>query len=100
MPSFRLVARRHWGVETSHQILDTAFAEDDHPWIEANPRAALVVALLRRIAYTMLALFRGVAQRSDERRAVPWKTIMSEITFAFVTMTQDELRPLRSQRTC
>jgi hypothetical protein len=53
-----LVARRHWGVETSHQILDYAFEEDDHPWIEASPRAALVVAILRRIAYTMLTLFR------------------------------------------
>ena len=58
-----LVIRRHWGVETLHQILDTAFAEDDHPWIEANPRAALVVALLRRIAYTLLALFPSVTQR-------------------------------------
>jgi hypothetical protein len=40
LPRFRLtsqhwllVIRRHWGVETTHQILDTAFAEDDHPWI-------------------------------------------------------------------
>jgi hypothetical protein len=87
-----LVIRRHWGVETSHQILDTAFAEDDHSWIEANPRAALVVALLRRIAYTLLALFRSVTQRSDARRAVPWKTLMSEIFFALVTTTERELK--------
>jgi len=73
-----LVARRHWGVETSHQILDNAFEEDDHPWIEACPRAALVVAILRRIAYTMLALFRSVTQRSDERRATPWETLMTD----------------------
>lgn len=99
LPSLRLspeqwllVIRRHWGVETSHQILDTAFAEDDHPWIEANPRAALVVALLRRIAYTMLALFRSITQRTDERRSVPWKTLMSELSFALVTTTQHELR--------
>ena len=65
-----LVVRRRWGVETSHQILDTAFAEDDHPWIEAHPRAALVVAILRRIAYTLLSLFRSVTQRSQERRTV------------------------------
>lgn len=32
-----LLVRRHWGVETSHQILDVAFAEDDHPWIEQKP---------------------------------------------------------------
>ena len=102
LPSLRLspeqwllVIRRHWGVETSHQILDTAFAEDDHPWIEANPRAALVVALLRRIAYTLLALFRSVTQRTDERRAVPWKTLMSESYFALATTTDHELRELR-----
>lgn len=93
-----LVARRHWGVETSHQILDTAFAEDDHPWIESNPRAALVVAILRRIAYTILALFRSVTQRSDDRRAVPWKVLISDIFFALITATEHQLRPLRSAR--
>lgn len=107
LPSLRLtpqhwllVIRRHWGVETSHQILDTAFAEDDHPWIEANPRAALVVALLRRIAYTLLALFRSVTQRTDERRAVPWKTLMSELAFSLITTTDDELTNRRQPRLC
>jgi hypothetical protein len=102
-----LVARRHWGVETSHQILDTAFEEDDHPWIEtlrntrrgeACPRAALVVAILRRIAYTMLALFRSVTQRSDERRATPWQTLMTDLFVALISTTDLELRdpkPLR-----
>lgn len=52
-----LLVRRHWGVETSHQILDVAFEEDDHPWIEQNPRATVVVMILRRIAYTLLALW-------------------------------------------
>jgi hypothetical protein len=99
LPSVRLtadhwliVARRHWGVETSHQILDTAFEEDDHPWIEACPRAALVVAILRRIAYTMLALFRSVTQRSDERRATPWQTLMADLSVALITTTELELR--------
>jgi len=105
MPSVRLtadhwllVARRHWGVETSHQILDIAFQEDDHPWIEACPRAALVVAILRRVAYTILALFRSVTQRSDERRATPWKTLMTELFVALISTTELELRdpkPLR-----
>jgi hypothetical protein len=87
-----LVARRHWGVETSHQILDTAFEEDDHAWIEACPRAALVVAILRRIAYTMLALFRSVTQRSDQRRAAPWQTLMTDFFVALITTTEHELR--------
>jgi hypothetical protein len=33
------VVRRHWGVQTVHQILDVAFAEDDQPWIPSLPRA-------------------------------------------------------------
>jgi hypothetical protein len=74
-----LLIRRHWGVETSHQILDGPFAEDDHPWISGNPRGALVVAILRRIAYTLLTLFRSVTQRSDERRSAPWKRRMLEV---------------------
>jgi len=102
-----LVARRHWGVETSHQILDSAFEEDDHPWIEtlrharrgqACPRPALVVAILRRIAYTMLALFRSITQRSDERRATPWETLMTDLFVALITTTEHDLRdpkPLR-----
>lgn len=90
-----LLIRRHWGVETSHQILDTAFEEDAHPWIEANPRAALVVAILRRIAYTLLTLFRSVTQRSDERRAMPWKELMLDIFVALLTTTDDHTRGLR-----
>ncbi len=90
-----LVVRRRWGVETSHQILDTVFAEDDHPWIEAQPRAALVVAILRRISYTLLSLFRSVTQRSQERRTIPWKRLMRDVLFALVTTTRQQLDGLR-----
>jgi hypothetical protein len=90
-----LLVRQRWGVETSHQILDTAFAEDDHPWIEAHPRAALLVAILRRIAYTLLSLFRSVTQRSEERRQVPWKRLMRDVLFALVTTTGQQLQGLR-----
>jgi len=104
LPRFRLTAahwllviRRHWGVETAHQALDVAFEEDDHPWIEANPRGALVMAILRRIAYTILTLFRSVTQRSDERRHVPWKDLMSDLFVAFLTTSEDQIRDLRSR---
>jgi hypothetical protein len=82
-------------VETAHQILDTAFAEDDHPWIEARPRAALVVAVLRRITTTLLSLFRSVTQRSDERRNTPWKQLTSDVFFALVTTTEQHLVTMR-----
>ena len=33
-----LLVRSHWGVENNnHHTLDTAFAEDDRPWIKADP---------------------------------------------------------------
>jgi hypothetical protein len=90
-----LLVRRHWGVETTHQALDVAFQEDDHPWIEQNPRGMLVVAILRRIAYTLLALFRGVTQRSDERRATPWKHLLRAIHMALLLTTDGQLAGLR-----
>jgi len=93
------VIRRHWGVETTHQILDTALLEDDHPWIESNPRAAYVLAVLRRIAYTMLALFRSVTQRSELRRAVAWKHLLQDIFLTLVTLTAEHLLGLR-RRAC
>jgi hypothetical protein len=90
-----LLVRRHWGVETTHQILDVAFQEDDHPWIEQNPRGMLVVALLRRIAYTLLTLFRTVTQRSDERRTTPWRRLLRDIDSALRTATKEQLEGLR-----
>jgi hypothetical protein len=90
-----LVVRRHWGVETSHQILDGAFAEDDHPWIEQHPRATAVVMVLRRIAYTLLALWRGVTLRSDEQRTRPWRAVMREVLLASLTATAEHLGGLR-----
>ena len=64
-----LLVRQHWGVENEfHGTLDLAFEEDDHLWIEAHPRGAVVTALLRRVAYNLLTLFRGVTQRSKEKR--------------------------------
>jgi len=89
------IIRGHWGVETTHQVLDVALLEDDHPWIESNPRAAYALAVLRRIAYTMLALFRGVTQRSEVRRAVPWKHLLDDIRLTLATLTADHVLGLR-----
>jgi SHS2 domain-containing protein len=37
-----LLVRSHWGVENqNHHTLDTAFAEDDRPWIEADANGML-----------------------------------------------------------
>jgi hypothetical protein len=93
-----LLIRRHWRVETAHQILDTAFDEDAHPWIVACPRATVVVAILRRIAYTLLSLFRSVTQRSAEARAMPWKRLLRHVSNTLVSATAEQLHGLRRHR--
>jgi len=90
-----LVIRRHWAVETTHQILDMAFKEDDKPWITSQPRGAAVLMMLRRIAYTLLTFFLNVTLRSDEHRAQPWKTLMRSIDIALLTATAEDLAGLR-----
>ncbi|HET8542302.1 MAG TPA: ISAs1 family transposase [Anaeromyxobacter sp.] len=89
-----LLVRSHWGVESSHHTLDTAFAEDDRTWIAADPHGMLAVLLLRRIAYTLLALFRA-ASRSDEGRATRWRALLAWIRDALVAATEDQLAGLR-----
>jgi predicted transposase YbfD/YdcC len=93
-----LLVRRHWGVETSHQILDVAFKEDDHPWIEQNPRATVVVMVLRRIAYTLLALWRYVTLRGESQRSQTWRDVMRGIELAVIKASAPELAGLRRHR--
>lgn len=90
------LVRSHWGVENNnHHTLDTAFAEDKRPWIEADEHGMLAVLLLRRIAYTLLALFRSVTLRSDENRAMRWKMLLAWIRDALVSATHAQLAGLR-----
>jgi predicted transposase YbfD/YdcC len=71
------LVRMHWGVENNcHNTWDTAFEEDTRRWITKSGNGALVVMMLRRIAYNMLALFRAVTQRSEENRLMPWKDLL------------------------
>jgi hypothetical protein len=94
-PQWLLVVRRHWGVETAHQVLDVAFKEDDRPWIEANPRGAAVVMVLRRIAYTLMTFFRSVTLRSEDSRSIPWKTLMRQVWTTLLVATEDDVAGLR-----
>jgi hypothetical protein len=94
-----LLVRRHWGVESNHHTLDTAFSEDDHPWIEADGRGLMNVLVLRRIAYTLLALFRSVTQRSDKARAMRWKDLLRWVAATLFSATDDHLAGLRPRAT-
>jgi DDE_Tnp_1-associated len=93
-----LLIRNHWRVELAHQTLDQAFAEDDKPWIRSDPRGMLVVAVLRRIAYTLLTLYRSVSLRSDAHRSLPWKDLLRWVEMSLLTATDTLLSGLRRHR--
>jgi hypothetical protein len=92
------VVRAHWGVENqNHHTLDTAFAEDDRPWIEADEHGMLAVLVLRRIAYTLLALFRAITLRSDGHRAMRWKALLTWVRDALVAASTETIVGLRAR---
>jgi len=85
----------HWRVETTHQVLDTAFLEDKRPWIRADPNGMLVMMVLRRLAYTLLGLYRAVTQRADEKREVAWPRLMKQVNTTLVACDADTIAGLR-----
>ena len=93
----KLVVLR-WGVETSHQILDTAFEEDNRPWITEDARGALVVQLLRRIVYTIMTLYKSCTIRSEEERDMPWRRYLEWVRDLLKWPNAEELVGLRSRK--
>ena len=93
--------RRHWGVENDcHNIWDKILREDEQPWIVAGRKACqgtLNVMLLRRIAFNLLALFRNVTQRADERRLTPWGDLTRWIYNTLIAAQPADLRGLRQR---
>jgi hypothetical protein len=45
----------------------------------SSPVGSLNVLLLRRIAFNILALFRTVTQRADDKRRTPWLTLFNQL---------------------
>ena len=78
-----------------HHTWDTAFREDERPWIVTEPQGTVVLMLLRRIAYNALALFRSVTQRSEERRATPWKTLLRWVYNTLIAARSHDLDGMR-----
>ncbi len=92
------LVRMHWGVENNcHNTWDVAFEEDDRRWIVTDPKGAMNVMLLRRLAYNMLALFRTVTQRSEENRMTPWKDILRWVYNTLIAAQETELAGLRER---
>lgn len=93
------VVRKHWAVENQcHYTWDVAFEEDEHPWIVLDPQGALVLMLLRRMAFNILALFRNVTQRSEDKRQAPWKDIMRWMYNAVISARHQEIATLRPRQ--
>ncbi len=90
--------RIHWGVEVSHHIFDRILNEDDKPWIETDPKGMVAVLLLRRIAYNLLALYRSVTQRCDDRRQTPWKDLLRWIYNTLISAQAADLGGLRPRK--
>lgn len=89
------LARLRWAVENEgHHTFDTVFAEDEHPWIVADPCGMLVVLLLRRMAYNLVSLFRAVTLRSEDNRKTPWARLMGDWLHALTTATEIQLQGL------
>ena len=91
------VVRLHWGVENNnHWVWDVPFAEDARPWIRSHPRAMVVLMVLRRIAYNLLAMHRA-ALKSDESRETPWKTMMRSLYNTVIALTLEQAEGLRER---
>jgi hypothetical protein len=92
------VVRRHWAVESGHQVLDQSFKEDDRPWICKDSQGAVNVIVLRRIAYTLLTLFRSVTQRSHQHRMMPFKELFEWVRDALIASTEATVARLRLRK--
>lgn len=93
------VVREHWGVENNnHNTFDKIFREDDKPFITYDTKGAYAVLLLRRIAYTMLALYRSVSQRSEDKRQTPWRDLLRSIYNALIAASDAHLIGLREPK--
>ena len=57
----------------------------------------LAVLVLRRIAYTLLALFKAVTQRAEENRAMRWKALRRWVRDALVAATAETFAGLRAR---
>lgn len=92
------VIRRHWAVETTHQVLDQSFREDDKPWIRNHTGGMLVMLILRRIAYTLLTLYRSVSLRSDDNRHMPWRVLLGWIRDTLIASTEATVASIRKRK--
>ena len=92
---WQTLIRRRWSVENqNHNTWDRIFLEDDRPWLR-RPQGMVVMMLLRRLTYNMLAIYRSVTSRSERKREQPWKELMQDLRDALIRATLPQLEGLR-----
>lgn len=96
------VIRSHWGVENNcHHTFDAVLDEDARPWVTKDANAALVLLVLRRIAYNLLATFRAVAEGptgTRSQRFVAWRDLIRRHYNALIAATEQQLADLLPPR--
>ena len=91
--------RARWGVENNcHHTFDQEFAEDARTWIKRSAPGALNVVLLRRIAYNLVALFRGRTLRGEDGVPPAWGDLMRWAYNALIAATASTVAGLRAPR--
>jgi len=53
------------------------------------------VVILRRVAYTLLTLFRSVTQRLEEKRSMPWKELLRWVMRTLTGANASTVKDLR-----
>ena len=92
------LVRAHWRVENNcHWVWDAIFREDDRPWV-LDPKGMVVIMVLRRIAYNLLALYGGVTVRGKRQRATPWPTLLRWFYVALIRATASTVHNLRKRK--
>lgn len=87
--------RRRWSVENqNHNTFDTILREDKRPWL-LRPQGMVVMHLIRRLVYNMLAIFRSVTSRSETSRARPWNTLLIRTYNALIRATRAVVEGIR-----
>ena len=84
-----------WGTETAHGILDTAFEEDERPWIRKDAQGTLAVQILRRVAFTLMTLYKNVTLRNEQHSQAPWRKHFEWVKDALKWATAEDLQGLR-----
>jgi predicted transposase YbfD/YdcC len=92
------VIRGHWGIESMHWVLDVVFREDHSRTRDTN--AAANLALLRKIALSLLKRMPGKESMPTKRLNAGWDETYLEQIIGFLSLKEEEAQPPGRQDFC